>query len=210
MLRHRDYVSRRYVPHSSVQISLLVYPPWIFYARSRQSQSDLTLSSHLIVFPPSHAHILFAGLALGGAWGFREGARRPLAVANTRLRINSILNAITRRGTFLGNSAGVLGPYSFISSGPPFVLTDTTALVYNGINSSIDSVRGKHDALGSMSAGAMTGILYKSTGAISRAYPLQMSLSSPFFPLAGVRPALAAGTVIAGLAGAWSYVKTRV
>lgn len=28
--------------------------------------------------------------------------------------------------------------------------------------------------------------------------------------LAGVKPALAAGTVIAGLAGAWSYVKTRV
>jgi Tim17/Tim22/Tim23/Pmp24 family len=49
------------------------------------------------------------GLALGGVWGVREGARRPLAVSNTRLRINSILNSVTRRGTFIGNSAGVLG-----------------------------------------------------------------------------------------------------
>ncbi|KAI0060938.1 Tim17-domain-containing protein [Artomyces pyxidatus] len=112
------------------------------------------------------------GLALGGAWGLREGARRPLAVSNSRLRINSILNSITRRGTFLGNSAGVL------------------ALGYNGINSTIDAVRGKHDTLGSMAAGALTGALFKST--------------------AGVKPALAAATVVSGLAGAWSYVKRRV
>lgn len=38
------------------------------------------------------------------------------------------------------------------------------ALVYNGVNSTIDSIRDKHDALGSMGAGAITGILYKSTG----------------------------------------------
>ncbi|KAI0319627.1 Tim17-domain-containing protein [Amylostereum chailletii] len=112
------------------------------------------------------------GLALGGAWGLREGARRPLAVSNSRLRINSVLNSVTRRGTFLGNSAGVL------------------ALAYNGINSTIDGVRGKHDALGSMAAGAITGALYKST--------------------AGVKPALAAATVVSGLAGAWSYVKRHV
>ncbi|THH19447.1 hypothetical protein EW146_g1720 [Bondarzewia mesenterica] len=103
------------------------------------------------------------GLALGGTWGLREGARRPLAVSNTRLRINSVLNAITRRGTFLGNSAGVL------------------ALAYNGINSTIDTIRGKHDTAGSMAAGALTGALYKST--------------------AGVKPALAAATLMSGLAG---------
>jgi len=112
------------------------------------------------------------GLALGGAWGFREGSSRPLAVSNTRLRINSILNSVTRRGTFLGNSAGVL------------------ALGYNGINSTIDAVRGKHDAFGSMVAGALTGALFKST--------------------AGVRPALAAATIVSASAGVWSWVKTRV
>ena len=49
------------------------------------------------------------GLALGGLWGLREGASKPLAVSNSRLRINSVLNSVTRRGTFIGNSAGVLG-----------------------------------------------------------------------------------------------------
>ena len=71
-----------------------------------------TDSSHLIVsycFAPSHAHARTPGLTLGGVWGLREGARKPLAVSNARLRINSILNSITRRGTFIGNSAGCLG-----------------------------------------------------------------------------------------------------
>ncbi|KAJ7089665.1 Tim17-domain-containing protein [Mycena belliarum] len=113
-----------------------------------------------------------SGLALGGAWGVREGATRPLAVSNSRLRINSVLNSVTRRGTFIGNSAGVL------------------ALVYNGVNSSIDAIRGKHDILGSMGAGGLTGAIYKST--------------------AGVRPALAAATFMSGVAGIWSYVKKNV
>ncbi|KAF7973962.1 hypothetical protein HWV62_13930 [Athelia sp. TMB] len=113
-----------------------------------------------------------SGLALGGVWGVREGARRPLAVSNTRLRINSVLNSVTRRGTFIGNSAGVL------------------ALVYNGVNSTFDALRGKHDIFGSMAAGAVTGGLYKST--------------------AGVKPALAAATFVSGLAGVWSYIKKSI
>ncbi|KAH8832401.1 Tim17-domain-containing protein [Flagelloscypha sp. PMI_526] len=112
------------------------------------------------------------GLAVGGLWGIREGASRPLAVSNSRLRINSILNSVTRRGTFIGNSAGVL------------------ALAYNGVNSTIDAYRGKHDTLGSMGAGAITGVLYKST--------------------AGVKPALAAATFMSGMAGLWSLVKRSV
>jgi import inner membrane translocase subunit TIM23 len=113
-----------------------------------------------------------SGLALGGIWGVREGSRRPLAVSNSRLRINSVLNSVTRRGTFIGNSAGVL------------------ALVYNGINSSIDAFRGRHDIMGSIAAGGATGALYKST--------------------AGVKPALAAATVMSGMAGIWSYLKKSV
>ncbi|KIJ55349.1 hypothetical protein M422DRAFT_141921, partial [Sphaerobolus stellatus SS14] len=110
-----------------------------------------------------------SGLTLGGIWGIREGAKRPLAVSNPRLRLNSVLNAVTRRGTFLGNSAGVM------------------ALGYNAINSSIDGVRGKHDIWGGMAAGAVTGALYKST--------------------AGVRPMLAAATIMTVAAGAWGYAK---
>ncbi|KAI9464168.1 Tim17/Tim22/Tim23/Pmp24 family-domain-containing protein [Boletus coccyginus] len=93
-----------------------------------------------------------SGLAVGGIWGLNEGARRPLAVSNSRLRINSVLNSVTRRGTFIGNSAGVL------------------ALAYNGINASIDSFRGKHDTAGSMAAGALTGALFKSTAGVKPAF----------------------------------------
>lgn len=38
--------------------------------------------------------------------------------------------------------------------------------MYNGINSSIDAFRGKHDTAGSMAAGAVTGALFKSTGTL--------------------------------------------
>ena len=63
-----------------------------------------------------------------------------------RLRWNNVLNQVTRRGSFTGNSAGVL------------------ALIYNGFNSTLDSYRGHHDIYGSMFAGACTGALWRCTG----------------------------------------------
>ncbi|GAA5883564.1 hypothetical protein JCM3774_001742 [Rhodotorula dairenensis] len=163
-----------------------------------------------------------AGLGLGGAWGFVEGFRRPIAAArqapsvapaaaggasstaaaaataggaptaqaigaqatafakeataaavegaaaarpapvaggaaaaqaaqrvSARLRWNNVLNQVTRRGTSMGNSAGVL------------------ALIYNGINSTIDVYRGHvHDMYGSMAAAAMTGLIWRSTAGV--------------------------------------------
>ncbi|SGZ21086.1 BQ5605_C021g09332 [Microbotryum silenes-dioicae] len=66
-----------------------------------------------------------------------------------RLRWNHVLNQVTRRGSFTGNSAGVL------------------ALIYNGFNSTLDSYRGgKHDIYGSMAAGAMTGALWRCTAGV--------------------------------------------
>ena len=124
-----------------------------------------TLSSILLFSFSSHAHSCSPGLGVGGVWGLREGVHRPLAVSNTRLRINSVLNSVTRRGTFIGNSAGVLGMsiQCLASSAPDSYAR--LALVYNGINSSIDHWRGRHDTVGSMIAGALTGAIYKSTGA---------------------------------------------
>lgn len=85
-----------------------------------------------------------SGLAIGGLWGLREGAFRPLGTASSaKLRINSILNACTRRGTFMGNSLGVL------------------ALFYNGVNATIDSYRGQHDLAGGLAAGAISGALFR-------------------------------------------------
>jgi len=84
------------------------------------------------------------GLSLGGAWGLQEGLRRSNGQP-PKLRLNSVLNAVTRRGPFLGNSAGVV------------------AICYNCINSYIGYLRGKHDAANTIVAGGLSGMLFKST-----------------------------------------------
>jgi mitochondrial import inner membrane translocase subunit TIM23 len=84
-------------------------------------------------------------LSIGGAWGLAEGLNRLPSTAPPKLRLNSALNAITRRGPFLGNSAGVV------------------AMMYNGINSMIGHARGKHDSFNSVAAGAISGAIFRST-----------------------------------------------
>ena len=95
-----------------------------------------------------------------------EGLRRSPATAPPKLKLNSVLNSMTRRGPFLGNSAGVI------------------AMVYNGINSTIGYYRGRHDSVNSIVAGAMSGMLFKSTK--------------------GVRPMMISGGLVASAAGAWA------
>lgn len=89
--------------------------------------------------------VYLTALTTGGTWGLIEGLNRAPASAPPKLRLNSVLNSITRRGPFLGNSAGVV------------------AMVYNGINSTIGYYRGKHDAANSIVAGALSGAIFKST-----------------------------------------------
>ena len=95
-----------------------------------------------------------------------EGLNRSPANAPPKLRLNSVLNSVTRRGPFLGNSAGVI------------------AVVYNGINSTIGHYRGRHDSVNSVVAGALSGMLFKSTR--------------------GLRPMLISGGLVAGAAGVWT------
>lgn len=111
-----------------------------------------------------------AGLTVGGAWGLAEGLNRLPASAPPKLRLNSALNSITRRGPFLANSAGVI------------------AMVYNGFNSLIGHFRGRHDAANSIVAGALSGMLFKSTK--------------------GLRPMAISGGIVAGVAGAWAVSLT--
>jgi len=113
-----------------------------------------------------------SALTLGGAWGLQEGLRRS-STQPPKLRLNSVLNAVTRRGPFLGNSAAVI------------------AMVYNGFNSYIGYVRGKHDSVNSVVAGALSGMIFKSTR--------------------GVRPMMISGGIVASVAGAWavSYVPSH-
>ena len=86
-----------------------------------------------------------SALSVGGTWGLIEGLNRLPPSAPPKLRLNSALNAITRRGPFLGNSAGVI------------------ALMYNGINSTIGYYRGRHDSLNSIAAGSISGMIFKCT-----------------------------------------------
>ncbi|WFC99296.1 Mitochondrial import inner membrane translocase subunit tim23 [Malassezia yamatoensis] len=85
------------------------------------------------------------GLTMGSLMGLREGIARPLGIDNPtmRLRVNAILNQVTRRSTFIGNSAGVI------------------AMTYNLFDASIDAMRGKHDIYGSMASGALSGALFR-------------------------------------------------
>lgn len=107
-----------------------------------------------------------SALTIGGTWGMIEGLQRSPASAPPKLRLNSVLNSMTRRGPFLGNSAGVI------------------AMVYNGINSTIGYYRGRHDSANSVVAGAISGMLFKSTR--------------------GVRPMLISGGLVASAAGVWA------
>lgn len=98
-----------FAPSPSLWASLFSLSPLSPYRDIAHVPLLPTLAS-LIVLPRHMLTLVYQGLALGGVWGLREGASRPIAVSNNRLRINSILNSVTRRGTFIGNSAGVLGP----------------------------------------------------------------------------------------------------
>lgn len=106
-----------------------------------------------------------SGLSIGGAWGLQEGLRRS-AGQPPKLRLNSVLNAVTRRGPFLGNSAGGI------------------AITYNLINALIGYMRGKHDSANTVAAGALSGMLFKSTR--------------------GLRPMMISGGVVGSVAGVWA------
>jgi import inner membrane translocase subunit TIM23 len=57
-------------------------------------------------------------------------------------------------------------------------------MVYNGINSYIGYLRGKHDSANSIAAGALSGMIFKSTR--------------------GIRPMMISGGIVASVAGAWA------
>ncbi len=54
-----------------------------------------------------------AGFASGGLYGFVEGWKTA-ASPNYKIRFNSVMNAISRRGSVLGSSLGILGSYEHI------------------------------------------------------------------------------------------------
>lgn len=89
--------------------------------------------------------VYLVGLGLGGAFGFQEGVRNIPKNASFKLQLNTVLNHITKRGPYLGNSAGVL------------------AMTYNMIDALLDAVREVHDDFNSIAAGAIAGALFRSS-----------------------------------------------
>jgi len=88
-----------------------------------------------------------AGLTVGGTWGLLEGLRNPDG-RTMKLRLNSVLNGMTRRGPFLANSLGVV------------------ALMYCSVNTAIEKARGTEDMYNSIAAAVTTGAVFKSTGGV--------------------------------------------
>jgi import inner membrane translocase subunit TIM23 len=91
--------------------------------------------------------LYLSGLALGGAWGFLEGLRNSPG-NSFKLRLNSVLNSCTRRGPFLANSLGIL------------------SIMYVGGERSLATLRDKYDALNSIGAATIAGMLFKSTAGL--------------------------------------------
>ncbi|KAJ1619121.1 Tim17/Tim22/Tim23/Pmp24 family-domain-containing protein [Pavlovales sp. CCMP2436] len=83
-----------------------------------------------------------AGLVCGGSYGLYEGVRDSAGQIR-RLRINSVLNATSRHGPMLGNSAGVLG------------------MMFSGLETLAGAVRGEDDILNPIGAATLTGVLFK-------------------------------------------------
>ncbi|KAK4212913.1 mitochondrial import inner membrane translocase subunit tim23 [Rhypophila decipiens] len=112
------------------------------------------------------------GLSIGGAWGLQEGLRRSVDQP-PKLRLNSVLNSITRRGPFLGNSAGVV------------------AICYNFFNLGFSTLRGgKQDALNTVAAGVLSGMVFKSTR--------------------GLRTMMISGGIVGSVAGMWAITKRTI
>ncbi len=120
-------------------------------------------------------HSYLAGIALGGAYGAVEGLRN--APSNKfKIRLNSFLNAAGRRGSRAGNAFAVLAMFFSLSES---LLENFEVEKYTGRNTS--------DVVYPLTAGALTGFLYKA----SSGRPRMMALYS-----------IIGGGAIASVAGA--------
>ncbi|AWU77017.1 hypothetical protein CAS74_000948 [Pichia kudriavzevii] len=103
--------------------------------------------------------LYLGGLGLGGLIGLNEGFKNlppgtkdlttgKIKPAPFKLKLNTVLNQVTKHGPHVGNSAGTLG------------------LLYNVFDSILDRYRGKHDDYNSLASGALAGAFFKSTSGL--------------------------------------------
>lgn len=92
--------------------------------------------------------VYLLGLGVGGAYGIQEAFRNMPPNVTPKLRLNTVLNHITKRGPFLGNLAGVL------------------AITYNLADACLDRLREQHDDWNSLAAGAIAGAVFRSSAGV--------------------------------------------
>lgn len=133
------------------------------WGRSKAIAAGRVAKSMVGSFGPSSKPSPFSGLssarstagisttASAGSLGAGSTAQSAsLGTISWRLRLNAILNGITRRGSFTGNTCGVL------------------ALMYNAFNCTLDRQRGQHDQWNSVIAGGLTGALFRCTAGLQK------------------------------------------
>ena len=86
------------------------------------------------------------GILAGGTYGLFHGLSK--GGATTKLRVNSILNSCSTKGPNLANQAAIM------------------TMFYVGFNNLFSWVRGEEDIYNAVSAGSLSGALYKSSSGI--------------------------------------------
>lgn len=86
------------------------------------------------------------GTCLGGMYGIFEGSRQADTLNNRALKMNSIINRVSRRGSATGNAFGIL------------------AIMFTATDAFISSQAHKKESWHQLAAAGITGLIYKSTG----------------------------------------------
>ncbi|KAI8812254.1 Tim17/Tim22/Tim23/Pmp24 family-domain-containing protein, partial [Cladochytrium replicatum] len=101
-----------------------------------------------------------AGLTSGGLYGFARGMSQSKSKLY-RLRVNSVLNSVTRYGPRAGNSMGIL------------------TIFWAGLDTAISKLRDdKSDYFNHLSAAFLSGLIFKSTAGIKPALTAGVLMAS--------------------------------
>uniref|UniRef100_A0A5B7BGY6 Mitochondrial import inner membrane translocase subunit TIM23-2-like n=1 Tax=Davidia involucrata TaxID=16924 RepID=A0A5B7BGY6_DAVIN len=173
----RKATTRQYHPYQDLQIpihnlyNLPTSPEYLFHEEAAVQRRSW--SENLQYYTGSG---YLAGAIVGGAKGSMEGLKAAEPGDTLKLRINRVLNSGGQTGRRFGNSVGVVG------------------LIFAGLESGIEHLRGTDDLLNSVLAGLGTGALYRATAGPRSA------------AIAGALGGLAAGMAVAGKQAVKRYV----
>eukprot|EP00055_Hartaetosiga_balthica_P003072 m.6349 g.6349 ORF g.6349 m.6349 type:complete len:232 (+) comp2582_c0_seq1:150-845(+) len=126
-----------YLSLGDVDPNVLSQPDFLFPSSASRPRSFFQRASY------STGAGYLSGLLLGGVFGVFEGLRNPAAVTN-RIKVNTILNAVGKRGPFLGNTIATL------------------SVMYHGVNYAAVQIRGgTDDHVNELASGLVTGAVFR-------------------------------------------------